>query len=71
MLRCDVQVGLKEGPQASSEESTGGTTDSCFTCKPVSEQMKPTFQSFVRADIELRHSKRVLHVPTIMPSQTS
>ena len=59
-LRCDVQVGLREGLQASTTDqpavdSGGPSTSSgpCFICKPVLEQIKPVFLSFIRADIEL------------------
>jgi hypothetical protein len=69
-LRHDVEVGLKEGVQSSSTVEPAGdsseqstSSGSCFTCKPVLELFKPTFQSLVRADIELRHSKTVLPNP--------
>lgn len=55
-LRRDIQHGLREA-------QTGDSATSCLTCKPVLEQIKPIFQSFVRTDIELRHSTRVLPNP--------
>ena len=61
-LRHDIETGLQEQPATSSAQpSTTGST--CTSCKPVLEKLLPTFQTFTRRDIELRHRKRVLPNP--------
>ena len=58
-LRNDAEQGLK-ADQAHARETTHGP---CTSCRPALEKLQPVFDSFVRSDLELRHSKRVLPEP--------
>ena len=58
-IRNDVEQGLK-ADQAHARERTHGP---CTSCKPALEKLQPVFDSFVRSDHELRHSKMVLPEP--------
>ena len=62
-LREGVKVGATEVDDSPEQIVTVAPSSQCLSCAPVLDKLKGTFNSLVRRDKELRHSKLVLPQP--------